>query len=169
MGIKQWQLLSLLTVLRAKLQGIIKGILQMNYIPPIQLWLENREYQRSVLMEQAAEITALSRATAGTNCQVWRKQRWPESPSASWTPPGRARLAGLGAGRGCSGTASCTTTPKAFCRAVTAPFSRAQWGGKAHISSRQGLCAQTAGEAQLRVNFVCEFPLQSIKPTEPRK
>lgn len=94
---------------------------------------------------------------------------------------GRARLAGLGAGRGCSRTALCITSPSAFCSVVITPLSRAQWGGKAHVSSRQGLGgtdwlryrhglpAETAGEAQVKVNFVCEVPVRSIKPTEPRK
>lgn len=74
MGIKQWQLLSLLTVLRAKLQGIIKGILQMNYIPPVQLCLEKGSIRDTCLMEQAAEITALSSATSGTNWQAGRQE-----------------------------------------------------------------------------------------------
>lgn len=56
---------------------------------------------------------------------------------------------------------------------LIAPLSRARWGGKALIPSRQGLrhglCAQTAGQAQPQVNLVREFPWQSTKPTEPRK
>lgn len=51
MGIKQWQLLSLLTVLRAKLQGIRKGTLQMNCIPPVQLCLEKGSIRDVVLVE----------------------------------------------------------------------------------------------------------------------
>lgn len=78
-----------------------------------------------------------------------RKQRWSESPLASWTPPGLREAPPPGGAsadqaepgwQGWEQREDALEQPRVSPAAVAiTPLSMAQWGGKAHVSSRQGL------------------------------
>lgn len=46
-------------------------------------------------------------------------------------------------------------------------FIKARAGWWLSEAQTWAVCRETAGEAQVKVNYGCEFPLQPIKPTEP--
>lgn len=165
----------------------------MNYIPPVQLCLEKREYQRC--MFSWSKLQKLQLRAVPLQRQIGRQggsrgdlsHPWPAGPPsrASGSPlpsrrsqcrPGRARLAGLGAERGCSGTApciACSCSDNALIngtvRRESTHFIKARAGWWLSEAQTWAVCRETAGEAQVKVNYGCEFPLQPIKPTEPRK
>lgn len=94
----------------------------MNYIPPVQLCLEKESIRDGCFDGVSAEIPALScrdRLSVREEAEVTRVTPGQlDPPRASAIPlcrGARARLAGLGAGRGCSGAAPSVTIPKAFC------------------------------------------------------
>lgn len=164
----------------------------MNYIPPVQLCLEKGSIRdvcfhgvscRNYSFEQCHCRDKLAGRVEAE--AIWVTPGQLDPPRASGSPlpsrrsqcrPGRARLAGLGAERGCSGTApciACSCSDNALIsgtvRRESTHFIKARAGWWLSEAQTWAVCRETAGEAQVKVNYGCEFPLQPIKPTEPRK
>lgn len=123
----------------------------MNYIPPVQLCLEKREYQRC--MFSWSKLQKLQLRAVPLQRQIGRQggsrgdlsHPWPAGPPPgpreAPSPPGEASADQAEPGwQGWEQRGDAPEQPRVSPAAVViTPLSVAQWGGKAHISSRQGL------------------------------